>query len=76
MTAKNGKDYNQKWYRGGVTIMIQIIIQITLIVTSFSILIFFGFKNKEKSGKKDNGYSLLSNPKYIMYTMNKDIEQK
>lgn len=56
--------------------MIQIIIQITLIVTSFSILIFLGFIDKKKSGKKDNGYSLLSNPKYIMYTVNKDIEQK
>lgn len=54
--------------------MIQIITQITLIVTSFSVLIFWGFKDKKKSGKQDNTYSLLSNPKYIMYTMNKDIE--
>lgn len=56
--------------------MIHVITQITLTVTSFSILIFFGFQNKKKSGKKDNSYSLLSNPKYIIYTMNKNIEQK
>ena len=59
--------------------MTQIITQITLVVTSFSLLIFLSFKYKAQSGKMVNGYSLLSNPKYIMYTRyteNKKIAQK